>query len=220
MKRMLIFYRNYFYEGIINHSTWIPNEFHRLSNVRAHNKDTAKSRIIRKQVKNMKTKLRMASAALTALTIAASIGITAFAAEPNASYGYLTGQQNNTSRHAQFEEAVDFTSAADREAFFEAQGIGGDGPYSAAQYLDAEELVKAGIIDQSTADKITTAAVQKHDALHAKYASKSDTTPEELHSFYESFKSDGFDGDSVSELLSNGIITQEQADEINGYLSK
>lgn len=168
----------------------------------------------------MKTKLRMASAALTALTIAASIGITAFAAEPNASYGYLTGQQNNTSRHAQFEEAVDFTSAADREAFFEAQGIGGDGPYSAAQYLDAEELVKAGIIDQSTADKITTAAVQKHDALHAKYASKSDTTPEELHSFYESFKSDGFDGDSVSELLSNGIITQEQADEINGYLSK
>lgn len=168
----------------------------------------------------MKTKLRMATVALTALTIAASVGTTAFAAEPTASYGYLTGQQNNAGRHAQFEEAAGFTSDADREAFFEAQGIGGDGPYSTAQHIDAEELVKAGIIDQSTADKITTTAAQKHVDLHAKYASKSDMTPEELHTFYESFKSDGFDGDSVSELLNNGVITQEQADAINGYLSR
>lgn len=168
----------------------------------------------------MKAKIGMATAVLTALTLVASIGTTAFAAESDDSYGYLIGQQNNSNRHAQFEEVATFTTDAEREAFFEAQGIGGDGPYSMAQHLDYEELVKAGIIDQATADKIAAAASQKHDNLHAKYAGKSDMTPEELHTFYDSFKPDGFDGDSVSELLNNGIITQEQADGINGYLSK
>lgn len=168
----------------------------------------------------MKTKIGKATAAFVALALAASMGTTAFAAESHDSYGYLTGQQNGSNRHAQFEEAAAFTTDAEREAFYEAQGIGGDGPYSTAQHLDSEELVKAGIIDQETADKIAAAASQKHDDLHGKYAGKSDMTPEERHTFYDSFKPDGFDGDSVSELLNSGIITQEQADAINGYLSK
>lgn len=161
-------------------------------------------------------KLLISSVMAAALIVGGSV--TAFAAEDaTASYGYLSGQQQNGNRHAQFETAAGFATDAEREAFFEAQGIGG-GKYSESQHLDAEALVAADVIDQATADSIAAYASNKHDRIHARYDSMSDMTPDERHALYESFESDGFDGDSVDELLNAGVITQEQADAINAYL--
>lgn len=170
----------------------------------------------------MKVKIGKVTAVLATLTMVVSIGtITALATEVDASsYGYLTGHQQNSSRHAQFENVASLATDEEREAFFATQDIGGDSPHNTVQHLDVEELVAAGIIDQTTADKIKSVASEKHDNLHARYESKSDMTPEERHTFFEDFKSDGSDGDSISELLNAGVITHEQADAINEYLSK
>ncbi|WP_156875991.1 hypothetical protein [Clostridium kluyveri] len=177
-------------------------------------------------------KLRTNGKFLTAssvLAVALMVGggsLTAFAASAPAtdgsatvSYSYLTGQQENSDRYTQYAAVSSFTTDEEREAYFEAQGIGGDGSYSAAQHLDAEALMEAGVIDQSTADQIVAYASQKHDDIHALYANKSSMTADERQAMYESMKKDGFDGDSVSELINAGIITQEQADSINTYIA-
>lgn len=170
----------------------------------------------------MKVKFGKVVMLLFSLAAVISFGtVTASATETDTtSYGYLAGQAQNSSRHAQFESAASMTTDAQREAFFAAQGIGEGSAYSTAEHLDAQELVEAGILDQATADRITAFSAQKHDTLQAKFAGKSEMTPEDRHSFYESFQDDGTDGDTVSELLNAGIITQEQADAINAYLSK
>lgn len=167
----------------------------------------------------MKKTFRKA-AAMAALAMTLTVGTTAFAAETDSSYGYLSGQQESVNRHAQFGTAAGMTTDADREAFLASQGIGGDGTYSSAQHLDAQELLDAGVIDQATAAKIEAAASSKQQGLHARYGSQSEMSPEERHTFFESFSNDGAAGDSVSELLNNGIITQEQADAINAYLAR
>lgn len=168
---------------------------------------------------------KTAATVFALVTVLAAGSVTAFAAdstvtEASAAYGYLAGQQQNSDRHTQYEAVPTFTTDAEREAYFEANGIGGDGPYSAAQHLDAEALVAAGVIDQATADKIAAYGSTKHDAIHARYEGKSEMTPDQRQAMYESAEADGSDGDSVSELLNAGIITQEQADAINSYLSE
>ncbi|MGL5437063.1 MAG: hypothetical protein ACRDBO_17085 [Lachnospiraceae bacterium] len=177
----------------------------------------------------MTTKFQKTAAKVLAVATVLTMGtVTAFAAttndstaaETSATYGYLTGQQRNSDRHTLYEAVPTFTTDAEREAYFEANGIGGDGPYSAAQHLDAEALVASGIIDQATADKIAAYGSTKHDAIHGRYEGKSEMTPDQRQAMYESAEADGFDGDSVSELLNVGVITQEQADEINSYLSR
>lgn len=156
----------------------------------------------------------------TVTSLAATNSANSTASETSASYGYLAGQQKNSLRHTQFEAVSGFTTDAERKAYFEEQGIGGDGVYSAAQHIDAEALVTAGIIDQATADKIAVYASGKHDVIHGRYDGISDMTPDQRQALYESAETDGFDGDSVSELLNAGIITQEQADAINSYLAR
>lgn len=132
---------------------------------------------------------------LTAGTVTALAAANSTADETSASYGYLAGQQQNSLRQTQFEAVSGFTT-------------------------DAEELVAAGIIDQTTADKIAVYASGKHDVIHDRYDGISDMTPDQRHALYESAKTDGFAGDSVSELLNAGIVTQEQADAINSYLAR
>lgn len=157
---------------------------------------------------------------LLAVALVAGGTMTAFAAETDDtnSYGYLTGQSQNSSRHTQFESLAGFTTDAERNAFFEAQGIGG-GQYSDSQHLDVEALIQAGIIDQATADNMKVYGSDKHDSIHNRYSGDtSSMTPEERHTLYAGYEKDGFDGDSVDELLSKGIITQEQADAIQEYL--
>lgn len=167
----------------------------------------------------MKHKMILVSALAVALASGSIIPALAAGTEGGtATYGYLVGQQKNEDRHAQFEKAAGLTDNAEREAFFEERGIGG-GAYSDSQHLDANVLLEAGIIDQTTADKIAAYANDKHELIHEGYdGGLSDMTPEERHTFYGSRKEDNAKGDSVEELLNAGVITQEQADSIIAYM--
>lgn len=135
-----------------------------------------------------------------------------------AAYGYLTGQQKNSSRHAAFETAAGITNDKERELYLAQQGIGGGGKYSTAQQLDTEVLVTAGVIDQAAADSIAAFVSGRHDEIHSRYGNMADMTPNERHAQYESFGSNGLAGGPVDELLNAGAITQQQADAINAYL--
>lgn len=180
----------------------------------------------------MKHKTKIGKTLVTGLALTVFLigggSVTAFAASTfeiadnntaTASYSYLSGQQKNADRSAQYEEIASLTTDAEREAYFEAHGIGVGSVYSASQHIDAEALVAAGIIEQETADRIAAYASQKHDKIHARYESIDSMTADQRHAFYESFESDGFSGDSIDELVNAGILTQQQADAINTYLS-
>lgn len=169
----------------------------------------------------------MTCLAMTGLLVAGGTG-PVFAASTTAatddcildsSYGYLVGQCQQDNRHAQYDVAASFTTDAQREAYFEAQGIGSNGAHGASQYINAGALVAADIIDQETADTIMSYASQKHDKIHAQYENRADMTPEQRHAFYDSFEDKDFWGNPSGELLNAGVITQEQADAINSYLS-
>ena len=85
----------------------------------------------------MKTKRRKATAALAVMALAVSVSsIPALAANADASYGFLAGQQQNNTRHQKFEAAASLQTDEEREAFYSSQGIGGDGPYSSTQHFD------------------------------------------------------------------------------------
>lgn len=153
-----------------------------------------------------------------ALALSSVMVVSASAAEvTDGSYGYLAGQQKNSERHAQYEQAATLSTDADRSAFFAANGIGG-GAYSDAQHLDADALVAAGIIDQATADSIRQYAANKHTQLSGRYGSMGNMTPTERHAYYAGFDRSG--GDDLDALLAAGIITQEQAEAINAYLAE
>lgn len=163
----------------------------------------------------MKAK-RFLSLAL-AFALSSAMIVSASAAEgTDGSYGYLSGRQKNSERHAQYEQAATLSTDADRSAFFAEKGIGG--AYSNAQHLDADALVAAGIIDQATADSIRQYAADKHTRISGRYAGMGDMTPTERHAYYAGFDRSG--GDSVDALLDAGIITQEQADAINAWLAE
>lgn len=76
----------------------------------------------------------------------------------------------------------------------------------------------AGVIDQQTGDSIAAYAASKHDGISEKYTDMSDMSPEERNAHFERFTDDGAPGDTLDELLDAGIITQEQAEAIKGYL--
>ncbi|WNX84065.1 hypothetical protein RWV98_16015 [Agathobaculum sp. NTUH-O15-33] len=165
-------------------------------------------------------KLQSILGSVLAVALLAGSAVTAFAAEDATAYGYLYGQEQNSARHAQFEHAAGLTSNAEREAYLEAQGIGG-GQYGGSRHLDAETLAEAGVIDQVTAGKIEAYASDWHDLIHDRYSGDmSDMTPEERHARYASYAKDGADGDSVEDLLNAGVITQAQADAIDAFLGE
>lgn len=152
-----------------------------------------------------------------ALALSSVMVVSASAAEvADGSYGYLAGQQKNSERHAQYEQAATLSTDADRSAFFAEKGIGG--AYSDAQHLDADALVAAGIIDQATADSIHQYAANKHTQLSGRYGSMGNMTPTERYAYYAGFDRSG--GDDLDALLAAGIITQEQAEAINAYLAE
>lgn len=166
----------------------------------------------------MKTKGFLGMALALALALSSVMVVSASAAEvADGSYGYLAGQQKNSERHAQYEQAATLSNDAACKAFFEANGIGG-GMHSDARHLDADALVAAGIIDQATADSIHQYAADKHAQISGRYGSMGDMTPTERHAYYAGF--DRSRGDSVDALLAAGIITQEQAEAINAYLAE
>lgn len=76
----------------------------------------------------------------------------------------------------------------------------------------------AGIIDQATADSIRQYAANKHTQLSGRYGSMGNMTPTERHAYYAGFDRSG--GDDLDALLAAGIITQEQAEAINAYLTE
>ena len=153
-----------------------------------------------------------------AFALSSAMIVSASAAEgTDGSYGYLSGRQKNSERHAQYEQAATLSNDADRRAFFAEKGIGG-GAHSDARHLDADALVAAGIIDQATADSIRQYAAGKHTRISGRYAGMGDMTPTERHAYYAGFDRSG--GDSVDALLDAGIITQEQADAINAWLAE
>ncbi|MGN1347034.1 MAG: hypothetical protein ACI4V1_09620, partial [Eubacteriales bacterium] len=159
--------------------------------------------------------------ALATLSLAAFLTATAAMAADTetASYGYQNGQQQYAARHAMFEEVQSISTDEGREAFFAAKDIGGNGASWTVSSLDVEELVEAGVITQTTADKIMVYASAKHATIHTEYGRKSSMNWEERHSFYEELKGKASNTDAVSELLDAGILTQAEADAINEYLA-
>lgn len=155
--------------------------------------------------------VKATSAAMTALLLSAG-SFSALAAED--SYGYLAGQQQYESRHKVFSEASQMTNDSEREAFLAENETGGKG--SDKIQLNTEDLITAGVIDEGTAERIAQYASKKQKNRHEIYAGKTSMTPEERHSFYVSMKEEPVD--PVEELLNAGIITQEQANSITGYL--
>ncbi len=133
-------------------------------------------------------------------------------------YGYLSGTQTNSDRHARFGQLAALTTDEERADFYAANGIGGDGPHSNDTHMDVDALVAPGVIDEDTADAIREYASAKHDAIHSRYASAGDMTPQERHEWYADF--DRENGDSVEKLLQSGVITQAQADAIRDFLAE
>lgn len=138
------------------------------------------------------------SGTILAAALMAGSGMMVYGAESTdpSSYSYLAGQQKNVELG---------TAGGERE--------GTD--YSSSEHLDVESLVEQGIIDQETADSIKAYGSEKHDRIHDRFKTdRSEMTPQQRHEFYESYEKDGHPGDCVDELLSAGLITQEQAEEI------
>ena len=162
----------------------------------------------------MKKIYTKAAASILAAAVLSATGISALAADE--SYGWQSGKAQYESRHKIFTEAVQQADDDAREAFFAANGIGGDGPYSDRARLDVEKLVEAGVIDQETAEEISQYVSDKQVQRHTAYAEKSSMTNDERHSFYTGMHTDH--AGPIEELLEAGIISQEQADAIEEYL--
>ncbi|MDY3920452.1 MAG: hypothetical protein SOZ59_15905 [Candidatus Limivivens sp.] len=153
----------------------------------------------------MRAKKIISSALITLLLCGSCLSV--HAEQDTSSYGYLTGQQESSSRRALFDGASGLTSDEAREAYFAANGIGG-GEYTDTQHLDAEELLEAGVIEQETADRITAYVSGKVSSIQGRYvADIGSMSPEERNAYYESFRKDGSAGDTVAELLGAGVIT-------------
>ncbi|MGN1136226.1 MAG: hypothetical protein ACI4SF_08415 [Oscillospiraceae bacterium] len=162
--------------------------------------------------------LSIGSALVAALIVGCSLAVFSAAAETtDSSYGYLAGQKASSERNAKFAKLADLGSDEERESFYKENNI--SGTYGGSRQLDCEELVKAGIIDEETAAKIAEYAASKHGNIHSFYANMGEMAPQQRHEYFSGRSKDGFDGDVVDELLNAGIITQEQADAINAYLS-
>ena len=64
--------------------------------------------------------------------------VTGLAFAEGKTYGWQKGQNENQNRHEVFAKIADFKTDAEREAFFEQNEIGGDGPYHSAEHPDTD----------------------------------------------------------------------------------
>ena len=148
--------------------------------------------------------------------LCASMTTAAFAASSETDYGYLTGKSENSSRQALFAETGNPNKdAAVRVAFGAEQDKDSYAFNQTKTSVDVEELLAAGLIDQTAAEKISAAASEKQQKRHALYAGKAQLAPEERHAFYAEWKN--AETDIISELLSAGVLTPEQAEAISRY---
>ena len=158
---------------------------------------------------------RFANLFVVILSICALFASAALA-EGTEDYGYQKGQQENDARHAVYEQLENHDAPFDKSGYADAHVDGG----AMEATLDADALVEAGVIDQETADRIAAYAAEKHADVSAIYEGIADMTPQQRAEAFESRKSlDGTVGDEVSELVTAGILTQEQADAIADYLN-
>ena len=129
----------------------------------------------------------------------------------------LSGQQQSTARHGQFEGLSGLTTDEERAAFFSGNETGGDEGSDLQLPLDTAALVEAGVIDADTAAKIEAYAGEAHDALHDLFAGKSDMAPEARNDWLSAIPRDA---DPLDGLAQVGVITPEQAQAIRDYLEK
>ena len=149
------------------------------------------------------------------LSICALFACAAFA-EGTEAYGFQKGQQENDVRHAVYEQLENHDAPFDKSGYEDVHANGG----AMEVTLDGTALVEAGVIDQETVDRIAAYAAEKHVDISAVYEGIAEMTPPQRAEAFESRKSsDGAEGDEVSELLTAGILTQEQADAIADYLN-
>ena len=116
------------------------------------------------------------------------------------SYGSLSGQQQSTARHGQFEGLSGLTTDEERAAFFSGNEIGGDEGCDLQLPLDTAALVEAGVIDANTAAKIEAYAGEAHDALHDLFAGKSDMAPEARSDWFSAIPRDADPLDGLAQL--------------------
>ncbi|MBQ9009854.1 MAG: hypothetical protein IJ088_11070 [Clostridia bacterium] len=160
---------------------------------------------------------RIVSIICLAALLVSILSMTAFA-EGNADYGFNKGKAENESRHAVYSQLGKTTEQVDKSGYVDSH-VNANSTTIAT--LNAEALVEAGVIDQETAGKIAAYATQKHTNISAIYEGMDSMSPTARHDAFAARKStDSNLGDTVTELVTSEVITQEQADAINAYLNR
>lgn len=173
-------------------------------------------------MKRKNSKIFLTGAVLTSLLMGVS-SINALAADTtvnnstSTNYGYFNGQQKNADRHTQYESIAGFTTDEEREAYFEANGLGGK-MNNDKEHFDIESLISIGIINEETADQIAEYAAKKHENIHSYFEQTSNMTSNQRHELYNSSINDSYSGNLIDELVDNGILTNTEANAINDYL--
>ena len=159
---------------------------------------------------------RIVSIICLAALLVSVLSMTAFA-EGSENYGFNKGKSENESRHSVYGQLGHTDEQVDRSGYVDSH-VNSD---AAISTLNTDALVESGIIDQETADKITSFAATKHTDISAIYDGLDSMTPAQRNeAFAARKKADATQGDTVTELVSAGIITQEQADAISAFLAK
>ena len=154
---------------------------------------------------------------IAALLAAATLFAVPALAAQTGTDSYLSGQQQSTARHGQFEGLSGLMTDEERAAFFSGNETGGDEGSDLQLPLDTTALVEAGVIDMDTAAKIVAYAGEAHDALHDLLAGKSDMAPKARNDWFSAIPRDA---DPLDGLAQAGAITPEQAQAIRDYLEK
>ena len=84
---------------------------------------------------------------IAALLAAATLFAVPALAAKTGTYSYLSGQQQSTARHGQFEGLSGLMTDEERAAFFSGNETGGDEGSDLQLPLDTAALVEAGVID-------------------------------------------------------------------------
>lgn len=100
--------------------------------------------------------------------LAAVLAGAAFA-EGTAQFGWQKGAAANAARSEFYSKVSTFKTDAEREAYFAANDVGGEGPYSDKEHIDVESLLARNLVTQEQADKIKADAAKKHEAISAAY---------------------------------------------------
>lgn len=152
---------------------------------------------------------------IIAITLSLALILACVAFAENENYSYNKGKQENEARQGVYEQLPDHTESIDKSAYSD--------PHTSLDTVPAmntEDLIQAGIIDQTTADAIKAYAAARHESISAIYEGIADMTPQGRSEAFANKRGDDDMGDTAGDLLAAGIITQEQADAIVEFMSK